>query len=75
MLNLEPNLTDDVLPISAATSQLARRISQTQRTGRPIVVTQKGAPACVIISVDTFIALRALLAAHQEGAPTPEPEE
>lgn len=59
------NLKDDVLPISAAAAQLARRITQARQTGRPIVITQKGYPTGVILDIDTYLAL---VAAAEAGA-------
>lgn len=58
--NLNPDLQDGVLPISAAASQLARRLKQAQETRRPIIVTQKGRPTGVIVSVELFELLKGL---------------
>jgi prevent-host-death family protein len=60
------DLAEGVLPISAAASQLARRIKQAQATKKPIIVTQKGYPAGVILDIETYEALRALVRATQE---------
>lgn len=62
------DLQEGVLPISAAASQLARRIKQAKATKQPIIVTQKGYPAGVIIDIETFEALRALAQSMQSGA-------
>ena len=51
------NLTSDVVSISAAASQLAKRIAQARVTGRPIIVTQKGYPTGVLLSVEAYEAL------------------
>lgn len=57
---LEPDLQTGVLPISAAASQLARRIKQARAERRPIIVTQKGYPTGVIVSIELWEALTAL---------------
>lgn len=54
------DLQDGILPISAAASQLARRIKQAQQTKKPIIVTQKGYPTGVILDIETFTRLKAL---------------
>lgn len=59
-------LTSDMLPISAAASELARRIEQTKESGRPIIITQRGYPSAVIMSVEQYEQICAALeAAHQ----------
>lgn len=65
------DLQGGVLPISAAASQLARRIKQAQTTRKPIIVTQKGYPTGVIIDIESYEALRALVKAAQEEPATP----
>jgi prevent-host-death family protein len=52
------DLKEGVLPISAAASQLARRIKQAQITKRPIIVTQKGYPTGVILDIESYTALK-----------------
>jgi prevent-host-death family protein len=71
LFDLAINLEDGVVPISKAASSLAALItrSRTQRT--PIVVTQKGYPAAVILDVELYVVLRALAsqaAAHDAPA-------
>jgi prevent-host-death family protein len=66
------DLQEGVLPISAAASQLAKRIKQVRATKRPVVITQKGYPSGVLLDVESYIALK--LAAEQalrEAPPTP----
>lgn len=53
------DLQEGVLPISAAASQLARRIKQATVTKRPIIVTQKGYPTGVILDIASYTALKA----------------
>lgn len=53
------DLQEGVLPISAAASQLARRIKQATTTRRPIIVTQKGYPTGVILDIESYTRLRA----------------
>ncbi len=60
-LNLTPDLKRGVVPISKAASSLAQRIDQAERTGRPVVITQKGYPTGVLLSVELFNALKALV--------------
>lgn len=55
----EIDLQEGVLPISAAASQLARRIKQARQTQKPIVVTQKGYPTGVILDIESYVALKA----------------
>lgn len=64
------DLQEGVLPISAAASQLARRIKQAKATKKPIIVTQKGYPTGVILDIETYTALKALAKAAEE-APAP----
>jgi prevent-host-death family protein len=69
-LNLTPDLQTGVVPISSAASQLAILIKRATATQRPIVITQKGYPSGVLLSIDVFDRLRALV----EGRPlTPPP--
>ena len=44
----------DIMPISA----VAPRLASLLKTGRPIVITQRGYPAAVLIDLDTWEALR-----------------
>lgn len=59
-----------VVPISKAASCLAALIKRSHETQRPIIVTQKGYPAGVIIDVELYTALRKIAALHlQRGEP------
>lgn len=66
------DLQEGVLPISAAASQLARRIKQAKATKKPIIVTQKGYPTGVILDIESYEVLRALaqVAEGKEAATT-----
>lgn len=64
------DLTADVHPISKVASSLAALIKQTKATGRPVIVTQKGYPSGVLLSVELFNELRAAA----EAAPQVEGE-
>jgi prevent-host-death family protein len=55
--NPEPDLQTGVLPISSAASSLARRIREARASHRPIVITQKGRPEGVLLSVADYAAL------------------
>ncbi len=61
-VTFEPDLRHDILPISKAASALAALIKQTQHTGRPIIITQKGAPAGVLLSIKLYTHLRTIAA-------------
>lgn len=75
-LNLSPDLRTGVVPVSKAASSLATLIKRSASTKRPIVITQKGYPTGVLLSVELFDELRAILAAAQgQSAPDPLPSE
>ncbi|ACL24027.1 type II toxin-antitoxin system Phd/YefM family antitoxin [Chloroflexus aggregans] len=57
---LNVDLRQGVVPISKAASSLAALIKLSQSTHQPIIVTQKGYPAGVLIDVELFTALREL---------------
>ncbi len=58
--SLDVDLQDGVVPISRAASSLAALIKRAKERQRPIIVTQKGYPTGVLLSVDVFMRLRAL---------------
>ena len=60
--SLEPDLRNGVVPISKAASSLAALLKQAAQTRRPIVVTQKGRPQAVLLSVEFYNLLRELAA-------------
>lgn len=53
------DLKDGVIPISKAGSSLAQQIKRARATGKPVIVTQKGYPQGVILSVEAYEELRA----------------
>lgn len=55
---LDPDLRTGVVPISKAASSLAALLRQAEQTRRPIVVTQKGYPQAVLLSVECYNLLR-----------------
>lgn len=57
---LNVDLRHGVVPISKAASSLAALIKRSQATHQPIIVTQKGYPAGVLLDVELFTALREL---------------
>lgn len=59
---LDPDLRSGVVPISKAASSLAALIKKATEERRPIVVTQKGYPQAVIVSVEMYNQLRELVA-------------
>jgi prevent-host-death family protein len=71
-LNLDIDLQRGVVPISKAASSLAALIKRATVTGQPVIVTQKGYPAGVLLPIALFAALKALAdgegAAVEEGA-------
>jgi prevent-host-death family protein len=46
-----------VIPVSKAASSLAQLITQTQGTRTPVVITQRGYPAAVLVGVAEFTIL------------------
>jgi prevent-host-death family protein len=58
------NLQSGVVPISKAASALAALIKQAAQTGEPIVITQKGYPSGVIMSVAQYTELCRIAGRH-----------
>ena len=52
------DLAHDVMPLSEFRNSLTECIARTRRTHRPILVTQNGKSATVMLSVDDFESLR-----------------
>lgn len=52
--NAAPDLQAGVYPISRAASALAALIKRARLTHRPIIVTQKGYPTGVLLSVEDY---------------------
>lgn len=59
------DLEKGVVPISKAASALAALIKQARASNQPIIVTQKGYPAGVLLGIELFTALRELAEAAQ----------
>ena len=71
--SLDVDLQDGVVPISRAASSLAALIKRAKERQRPIIVTQKGYPTGVLLSVDVFMRLRALAqGSADDGLPQEE---
>ncbi|NTW04365.1 MAG: type II toxin-antitoxin system Phd/YefM family antitoxin [Oscillochloris sp.] len=72
-MNLNVDLQRGVVPISKAASSLAALIKRTGTTGQPVIVTQKGYPTGVLLSIELFSALKGLADDQGEGLSLPEP--
>jgi len=48
------NISTDIIPIGAFKKQMANWLRTTQNTGRPLIITQNGKPAAVVISPEEF---------------------
>lgn len=59
--------TTDVLPISAAASRLARLMKQVRSNKRPVVITNKGYPAAVLVSPEMLTHLQGVLERYQHS--------
>lgn len=57
-INLAVDLQTGVVPISKAASSLAQLLQRARTTNQPIIVTQKGYPTGVILSIELFTALK-----------------
>jgi prevent-host-death family protein len=71
---LDVDLETGVVPISKAASSLAALLKRAHSTRRPIIVTQKGYPAGVIVDVELYVALRALAERHLREQKRAAPE-
>lgn len=79
-LDLEVDLEGGVVPISRAASALAALFKRARDQRKPIIVTQKGYPSAVLLSIELYTALRDLAGAPaaeggaaQEGQPDGPP--
>ncbi|NNJ13100.1 type II toxin-antitoxin system Phd/YefM family antitoxin [Chloroflexales bacterium ZM16-3] len=70
-MNLNVDLQRGVIPISKAASSLGALIKRTGTTGQPVIITQKGYPTGVLLSIELFSAIKGL--ADDQGQPEPEP--
>ena len=48
------NISTDIIPIGEFKKQLANWLKTTKNTGRPLIITQNGKPAAVVISPEEF---------------------
>ena len=55
---MQIDLRRGVVPISRAASSIAALIARAQKDRHPIVITQKGYPAAVLLTVDDYLALQ-----------------
>jgi prevent-host-death family protein len=58
--NLSIDLQYGVVPVSRAASALATLIKRSNAMGKPIIITQKGYPTGVLLSIELYTALRDL---------------
>lgn len=69
---MQIDLRRGVVPISRAASSIAALIARAQKDRHPIVITQKGYPAAVLLTVDDYLALQKAAEGAQarpEGTP------
>ena len=52
------DLIDGVVPVSKGAGSLAAMIRRSRQGGKPVVITQRGYPSGVLLSVELFQALR-----------------
>jgi prevent-host-death family protein len=57
-LSLKIDLQHGVVPVSRAASALAALIKRSNATGKPIIITQKGYPTGVLLSIELYTALQ-----------------
>lgn len=65
--HLEPDLLKGVVPISKAAASIAALIKRANSTRQPIIITQKGAPVGVILSVEVYTALCEVVERHRQA--------
>jgi prevent-host-death family protein len=71
-LDLDVDLEGGVVPISKAASALAALLKRARERHQPIIVTQKGYPAGVLLDVELYTALRARAEAAAAGSAAEE---
>jgi prevent-host-death family protein len=52
-----PKLSDDVVPVQDLRAALARYIERVDKTGRPVIITQRGRAAAALVSTAMLDAL------------------
>ncbi|NCC34453.1 MAG: type II toxin-antitoxin system prevent-host-death family antitoxin, partial [Chloroflexia bacterium] len=60
VLSLDVDLQRGMVPISKAASSLAMLMKRAREQNQPIVITQKGYPSGVLLSIELFTALRTM---------------
>ncbi len=60
--SINVDLQNGVVPVSQAAASLAMLIRRAREIGQPVVITQKGYPAAVLLNIELFEQLRALAA-------------
>lgn len=63
--SLDVDLMEGVVPISKAASSLAALIKRSRERNQPIIITQKGYPSGIILHVELYSALVALVDTYQ----------
>lgn len=48
------NISKDIVPVAEFKVQISKYLNNIKSTGRPMVITQNGKPAAVLISPDDF---------------------
>lgn len=57
MANLTIDLHDDIQPVSEFRANTAETLKRVRETGRPVILTQNGRSAAVLLDVDSYQAL------------------
>jgi len=58
VIDFDIDLMDGVVPVSKGAGSLAALIRRSRQGGKPVVITQRGYPSGVLLSVELFQALR-----------------
>jgi prevent-host-death family protein len=70
--NLKIDLQYGMVPVSRAASALASLIKRSNATEKPIIITQKGYPTGVLLSIELYTELRNLI--NEDDIVLSEPE-
>lgn len=65
------DLKRGVVPISKAASALAALINQARKDRAPVIITQKGYPTGVLLTVDDYLALQEAAGGKPPAEETP----
>jgi len=52
------NISTDIIPIGVFKSQMTKWINTAKTTGHPLIITQNGKPAAVVLSPEEFDSLK-----------------